>query len=75
MDDQKTTQDTSDINLATFVKEVKGVDSAGHFFKGRQLWISFAITKDEMQRYSNEYINSVHARCDATRRNLLRLLK
>lgn len=74
-DKQVPTQETSDINLATFIKEVKGVDAAGHFFRGHQLWIRFAITKEAMQTYSNEYINSVHARCDATRRNFLRLLK
>lgn len=69
------TQDTSDINLATFIQEVKGVESAGHYFQGKQLWIRFDITEEEKQQYAHEYINSIHARCDATRRNLLRLLK
>jgi hypothetical protein len=69
------TQDTSDINLATFIQEVKNIESAGHYFKGKQLWIRFDITQEDMQNYSHEYINSIHARCDATRRNFLRLLK
>ena len=68
-------QKTSDINLATFIKEVKGIDAAGHFFVGRQLSIRFDITKEQMDEFSNEYINSIFARCDATRRNFLRLLK
>jgi hypothetical protein len=73
--EDSTIQETSDLNLATFIKEVKGVDSAGHRFEGRQLWIRFKMTKEDMALHSNEYINSIHARCDATRRNFLRLLK
>lgn len=73
--DKNNTQDTSDINLAVYIKEVKDVASVGHFFNGNQLRIKFAISREEMQQYSNEYINSVQARCDATRRNYLHLLK
>lgn len=69
------TQDTSDINIATFVKVVKGVETAGHYYKGSQLWIRFAISKEDMQRYKEEYINSVFSNYDATKRNFLRLLK
>ena len=74
-EEKQKTQDTSDINLATFIKEVKDIASDGHRFQGKQLWIQFAISKEDMALYSNEYINSIHARCDATRRNFLRLLK
>lgn len=70
-----TIQSTPNINLATFIKEVKDVASSGHYFKGNQLWISFKITREEMQQYETEYINSIYSRYDATRQNFLHLLK
>jgi hypothetical protein len=73
--EQEKIQETSDINLATFIQEVKGIESAGHSFRGKQLWVHFNISQEEMRNYSHEYITSVHAKCDATRRNFLRLLK
>ena len=69
------TQDTADINLAVYIKEVGLIETAGHYFKGKQLWIRFAVTKDDMCRYKDGYINSLLARCDATRKNFLQLLK
>lgn len=78
-EDKKTepvkTQDTPDINIATFIKEVKGKDTQGHYYKGSQLWVKFAITDEEMKRFKEDYINSIFSRYDATKRNLLRLLK
>ncbi len=74
-DEEDTIQDTSDINLAVFIKEMKDVGTAGHYFKGKQLWLRFAITKEQMQQFKNDYINSILARCDATRKNFLQLLK
>jgi len=68
-------QATSDINLATFVNVVKEIETGGHYYKGSQLWVQFKITEEKMGRYKEEYINSVFSRYDATKRNLLRLLK
>jgi hypothetical protein len=72
---EDTLQATSDINLATFVNVVKEVETSGHYYKGSQLWVQFAITEEEMKSHKEEYINSVFSRYDATKRNLLRLLK
>jgi len=68
-------QETSDINVATFIKFVKGVDTAGHRFVGEQLRIKFRITDEQMAEFKEEYLNSQYALYDATKRNLLRLLK
>lgn len=67
--------ETPDINLATFIKAVKGINTAGHYFKGDQLVIQFAIQKDEGSLYKEEYLNSPFAMYDATKRNFLQLLK
>lgn len=67
--------DTADINLATFVKVVKKIDTAGHYFKGNQLWVRFDITDEQMSEFKEEYLNSIFAMYDATKRNFLRLLK
>ena len=68
-------RETTDINLATFVKVVKGIDSCGHRFEGKQLFLRFPLTKEEMSAFKEEYINSVFSIYDATKRNYLRLLK
>ena len=73
--DAPKTQDTADINLAVYIKEVEKVETAGHYFKGKQLWIRFAIPKADMRKFKDGYINSLLARCDATRKNFLQLLK
>jgi len=67
--------DTADINLATFIKVVKQIDTAGHYFKGNQLWVKYNITEAQMSEFKEEYLNSVYAMYDATKRNFLRLLK
>jgi hypothetical protein len=69
------TQDTADINLAVYIKEVENIETAGHYFKGKQLWIQFAVSKADMRRFKDGYINHLLARCDATRKNFLQLLK
>jgi hypothetical protein len=66
---------TSDVNLATFIKVVKEIDSCGHYFEGKQLFLKFPITKEQMSQYKEEYINSIFSIYDATKRNYLRLLK
>lgn len=68
-------RETTDINLATFIKVVKGIDSCGHRFEGKQLFLRFPLTKAQMSEYKEEYINSVYSIYDATKRNYLRLLK
>jgi hypothetical protein len=75
MADSTELQETSDINVATFIKFVKGVDTAGHRFVGEQLRIKFRVTEDQMAAFKEEYLNSQFALYDATKRNLLRLLK
>lgn len=67
--------DTADMNLATFIKVIKGIDTAGHHYIGEQLRIYFDITSQQMAEFTEEYLNSIYAVYDATRRNFLRLLK
>jgi len=67
--------ETPDINLATFLKAVKNINTAGHYFKGEQLVIQFPIPKEEGRQYKEEYLNSPFAMYDATKRNFLQLLK
>jgi hypothetical protein len=67
--------ETPDINLATFIKSVKGINTAGHFFKGDQLVIQFPVPKEKGAQYKEEYLNSPFAMYDATKRNFLQLLK
>lgn len=68
-------RETTDINLATYIKVVKGIDSCGHRFEGKQLFLKFPISQEEMSAYKEEYINSTFSIYDATKRNYLRLLK
>lgn len=68
-------QTTTDINLATYIKVVKSIDSCGHHFEERQLHLHFPVTKEQMSVFKEEYINSVFSVYDATKRNYLRLLK
>lgn len=72
---QKKLPDTADMNLATFIKVVKKVDTAGHYYLGQQLWVRFDVTEKQMAAYKEEYLNSIFAMYDATKRNFLRLLK
>lgn len=67
--------ETADLNLATYIKSVKGVSTAGHHFKGEQLVIEFPLTKEEGRQYKEAYLNSAFAMYDATKRNFLQLLK
>jgi len=67
--------ETPDLNLATFLKVVKGQSTDGHRFKGDQLNIKFNISRAEGQQAREEYLNSPFAMYDATKRNFLQLLK
>jgi len=67
--------ETPDINLVTYIKAIKGINTAGHYFKGDQLVIQFPITRNEGNMYREEYLNSPFAMYDATKRNVLQLLK
>jgi carotenoid cleavage dioxygenase-like enzyme len=69
------TSETSDINLATFIKAVKNCNTAGHYFKGDQLVIKFHMSKEKMRHMREDYLNSPFANYDATKKNLLQLLK
>lgn len=71
----ETYPETSDINVATFIRFVKNIETAGHRFVGDQLRIRFRIRPEELRRYTEEYLNSHFALYDATKRNFLRLLK
>lgn len=70
-----TMQEITDINLATFIKVVKGIPLAGHRFNGHQLCLQFEIDAENLKLYEREYMNSTYADYDATKRNLVRLLK
>jgi len=66
---------TSNINLATFIEEVKGIRHAHHRYRGKQLLIEFEITADEGRNYEEEYLTSPFAGYDATKRTFIQLLK
>jgi hypothetical protein len=66
---------TSNINLATYIEEVKGIRHTRHRYKGRQLLIEFDITADEARKYEEEYLTSPFAGYDATKRTFIQLLK
>lgn len=68
-------QEITDINLATFIKVVKGIPIAGTRFNGHQLIIEFNVNAEDLKAYEREYMNSTYADYDATKRNLVRLLK
>lgn len=67
--------ETPDINLATFMRAVKNINTTGHYFKGDQLIVRFPVPKEEGYQYKEEYLNSPFAMYDATKRNFLQLLK
>jgi len=67
--------ETSDMNLAAYMKVLKRISTAGHRINERQLLLQFDITPEELKQYKEEYINSAFADYDATKRNFLRLLK
>ena len=73
----KTTEvtETHDLNIATFIKEVKEVPTEGHVVRGGKVYIQFALSAAEFAEHQNDYWNSVHARCDSTRKNFLQLTK
>jgi len=66
---------TTDLNLATFIKTVKGVNSTAHFLRGRQLVIEFPIAPEDGRQARMEYINSPFAAYDANKRNYTQVLK
>jgi hypothetical protein len=68
-------QEITDINLATFIKVVKGIPIAETRFNDHQMCISFAINAADLKAYEQEYLNSTYADYDATKRNLVRMLK
>lgn len=69
------TFETTDLNLATFIKTVKGVNSNKHYLRGRQLVICFPISGDDGRAARLEYINSPFAAYDANKRNYTQVLK
>lgn len=66
---------TSNINLATFIEQVKGIKHTGHRYKGKQLLIEFEITPEDGRKYEEEYLTSPYAGYDATKRTFIQLLK
>jgi hypothetical protein len=67
--------ETHNIDLATYLRVVKNVESTGHYFKGTQLNIRFALSPEEGQQYLEDYLNSIFPVFAATRHNWLQLLK
>ena len=70
-----TTQTTSDINLATFIKVVKKVPMARYHFNQQQLCIVFDLDEETLRKYQEEYLNSTYAEYDAAKRNFMQLLR
>ena len=70
-----TTFETTDLNLATFIKTVKGINSNNHFLRGRQLVIGFPLEAKDGRAARMEYINSPFAAYDANKRNYTQVLK
>ena len=66
--------ETPDLNLAVYIRAIKGQEIARHRKRGKTLLISFAISKDTMARYKEDYVNSEQALCDSVRRNFFHLL-
>ena len=66
--------ETPDLNLAVYIKAIKGHEVARHRKKGKTLIIGFAITREVMARYKEDYVNSEQALCDSVRRNFFHLL-
>jgi len=66
---------TPDLNIAAYLKEVKGIPVAKSSFRGRQLLIHFEMSQPEFDQARQDYMNSNHARCDAARQNFLQILK
>lgn len=67
--------ETPDLDIAAYLKEVKGLPVVGHRFNGKQLLILFEITTEDFEVARQEYWNSIQARCDASRKNFLQILK
>jgi len=65
----------SDLNLATYIKVVKKIPTAGHRFTGNQLWVNFEVTEDQIASFQEEYLNSSFADYDSTKRNFMHLLR
>lgn len=66
---------TSNINLATFIEQVKGIRHTTHMYRGKQLLIEFEITPDQGRTFEEEYLTSPFAGYDATKRTFIQLLK
>ena len=66
-------EETKDLNLAVYIKGVKGKEFK-YRREGKTLYFRFAITKEEMARFKEDYINSQQAVCDSIRRNVFQIL-
>lgn len=66
--------ETSDINIATYLKWVKKLSPSGHRYEGSQLLLRFDVAETEGELYKMEYINSEFSGYDATKRGFLKLL-
>lgn len=65
----------SDIGLAAYLKVVKGIDYADLPSKeGPKFIFSFNISKDQLQTYSSEYLNSDYRRMDQEIRTLKKMM-
>jgi len=67
--------ETHDLNIAANIKEVKEVPTMGHVVRDRKVYIQFGLSAEVFAAHQNDYWNSVHARCDSTRKNFLQLTK
>lgn len=66
---------TSNMNLATYIERIKGIEHTRHYYNGRQLVVVFPITAEDGRRYEEDYLTSPFAGYDATKRTFIQLLK
>ena len=67
------TEETKDLNLAVYITGVKQC-KVKHRKRGKTLYFRFAILREEMVQYKEDYVNSEQAICDSVRRNFFQIL-
>ena len=69
--------ETSNINLATFIKEVKKIPVAGHRYdeRDRVIILFEGVDESQVDLWRHQYLNSPWATWDATKQGFLSLMK
>lgn len=66
--------ETNNINVATYIAEIKG-HPFKHRFHEKQLLLSFDIPDEDGHAYQEEYANSPYFSYDARKRHFTQLVK